>query len=82
MICGIPLFTNMEEEFVSAEIGCSIIVDYNNISQIKEEIILFRDNEELRKKMGKNGRNAFVQKYNWARMEVKFYEIYNNLLKK
>jgi len=82
MMCGIPIITNMEQELVGEEVGCGIIVDYDNISQIKEAIILFRDNAELRKKMGQNGRKAFLQKYNWARMEEKLYEIYSNLLKK
>jgi glycosyltransferase involved in cell wall biosynthesis len=85
MMCGIPLITNLEQELVSEEVGCGIIVDYNNnnnISQIKEAIILFRDNVELRKKMGQNGRKAFLQKYNWARMEEKLYEVYSNLMKK
>jgi len=82
MMCGIPLITNMEQELVGEEVGCGIIVNYNDISQIKEAIILFRDNVELRKKMGQKGRKAFLQKYNWARMEEKLYEIYSNLLKK
>jgi hypothetical protein len=43
MMCGIPLITNMEVELVGEEVGCGIIVDYNNIPQIKEAIILFRD---------------------------------------
>jgi glycosyltransferase involved in cell wall biosynthesis len=72
----------MEEELVCEEVGYSIIVDYNNISQIIEAIILFRDNVELRKKMDQNRRKAFLQKYSWARMEEKLYEIYNNLMKK
>jgi len=82
MMCGIPIITNMEQQLVGEEVGCGIIVDYDNISQIKEAIILFRDNVELRKKMGQKGRKAFLQKYNWARMEEKLYEIYSNLLKK
>lgn len=82
MMCGIPLITNMEQEIVGEEVGCGIIVDYNNISQIKEAIILLKDNAELRKKMGQNGRKAFLQKYNWSMMEIKLYEIYSGLMKK
>jgi glycosyltransferase involved in cell wall biosynthesis len=81
MMCGIPLITNMEQELVGSEIGCGIIVDYNNIAQIKKAIVLLRDNVELRKKMGQNGRKAFEEKYNWNRMEQKLYEIYSNLIR-
>ena len=80
MMCGIPLITNMEPELVGREIGCGIIVDYNNIDQIKKAIILLRDDEELRKKMGENGRKAFNEKYNWGRMEDKLYKIYSSLI--
>lgn len=79
MMCGIPVITNMERELVDEEVRCGIVVDYNNISQIREAVILFRDNEELRKKMGQNGRKAFVQKYNWARIEKKLHELYGDL---
>jgi len=81
MMCGIPLITNMEQESVGTEVGCGIIVDYNNIDQIKEAIILLRDNEILRRKMGHNARRAFEEKYNWNRMEEKLYEIYGHLMK-
>lgn len=82
MMCGIPVITNMEQELVNNEVGCGIIVDYDDISQIKEAVVLLRDNEELRKNMGQNGRKAFVEKYNWNRMEEKLYEIYDSLMKK
>jgi glycosyltransferase involved in cell wall biosynthesis len=79
MMCGIPLITNMEQELVK-KINCGIIVDYNNIDQIKEAIILLRDNEELRTMMGQNGRKAFEEKYNWDIMEQKLYDIYRTLI--
>lgn len=82
MMCGIPLITNMEQEVVDKEVGCGIIVDYDDITQLKEAIILLRDNAELRKKLGQNGRKAFLEKYNWNRMEEKLYEIYGSLMNK
>jgi glycosyltransferase involved in cell wall biosynthesis len=81
MMCGIPLITNMEQELVNKEVNCGIIVDYNNVDELKKAIVLLRDNPELRKRLGDNGRKAFVQKYNWNNMEKKLYEIYNYLLK-
>ena len=81
MMCGIPLITNMEQDIVDKEVGCGIIVDYDNLDQIKQAIVLLRDNENLRTKLGKNGRKAFEDKYNWNRMEQKLYEIYDGLLK-
>ena len=81
MMCGIPIITNMEPDLVN-EVGCGITVDYNMIDQIREAIILFKDNIEKRIKMGQNGRRAFLEKYNWVSMEEKLYEIYGNLIKR
>jgi glycosyltransferase involved in cell wall biosynthesis len=36
----------------------------------------------LRKRLGNNGRKAFLEKYNWNAMEQKLYQIYEDLLGK
>jgi glycosyltransferase involved in cell wall biosynthesis len=79
MMCGIPIITNVAHEIVS-ETGCGIIVEYKNVEQIKGAIIKLRDDPKLRKRLGENGRKAFLEKYNWKIMEKKLYDIYNNLL--
>jgi glycosyltransferase involved in cell wall biosynthesis len=78
MMLGIPIITNIRSDFVN-EIGFGIIVKYGNIEQIKSAIITLRDNPELRKRLGDNGRKAFVEKYNWGIMEQKLYEAYEDL---
>jgi glycosyltransferase involved in cell wall biosynthesis len=79
MMCGVPIITNVAAEIVN-ETQCGILVDYNNLDQIKQAIINLRDNIELRKKLGDNGRKAFLQKYNWGAMEHKLHKIYEELL--
>jgi glycosyltransferase involved in cell wall biosynthesis len=79
MMAGIPIITNLSPEFVN-EIGFGIIVEYGNIDQIRSAITRLRDNPELRKRLGRNGRKAFLQKYNWQIMEKKLYDVYDNLL--
>lgn len=81
MMCGVPIITNVATKIVN-ETQCGITVDYNNIEQIKEAIANLRDNPELRKRLGDNGRKAFLQKYNWAAMEQKLFKIYDTLLGK
>jgi glycosyltransferase involved in cell wall biosynthesis len=80
LMCGTPLVTNMEQDLVNNELECGIIVDYDDLKQIKEAIIRLRDDPELRRIMGQNGRRAFEQRYNWNRMEQKLYEIYDKLM--
>ncbi|OLC93073.1 MAG: hypothetical protein AUG16_00785 [Thaumarchaeota archaeon 13_1_20CM_2_39_20] len=76
---GIPMITNVAHELVD-EIKCGIKVDYNDLNQIKTAIISLRDNKELRKRLGANGRRAFEQKYNWNNMEQDLHRIYHYLL--
>jgi glycosyltransferase involved in cell wall biosynthesis len=79
MMCSIPIVTNVAEEIVN-ETECGIVVEYDNVKQIREAIITLRDNPALRKRLGDNGRKAFVEKYNWSRMEQKLFEVYKSML--
>lgn len=79
MMCGLPIITNIAHDFVR-DIGCGIVVEYGNVEQIKQAIITLRDNPTLRKRMGNNGRKAFLEKYNWTNMEERLYKIYEELL--
>lgn len=81
MMCGLPIITNISHELVN-DTKCGIIVDYNNTSQIKNALISLKDSPDLRKFYGNNGRRAFLEKYNWARMEEKLHKTYDALLDK
>ena len=81
MMLGKPVITNIAHELIK-EVGCGIEVDWNDNNQIKNSIVRLRDDMELRKKLGENGRKAFEQKYSWEKMENKLYNIYEMLLKK
>ena len=80
MMCGVAVITNISHDLVN-ETKCGIVVDYQNITEIKKAIIELRDNPELRKVFASNGRQAFVEKYNWGKMEEKLYNVYDILLK-
>lgn len=81
MMLGLPVITNIALELID-EVDCGIKVQYNDLTQIKSSITNLRDNEELRKKMGMNGRLAFEQKYNWDIMEQELFKIYDGFLNK
>jgi glycosyltransferase involved in cell wall biosynthesis len=80
MMFRVPIITNLVPELINDEVGCGIIVDYNNVNQIREAIVRLRDNKELCRRLGNNGRNAYLQKYNWKIMEEELYKIYKYLL--
>jgi glycosyltransferase involved in cell wall biosynthesis len=79
MMCGLPVITNISHELIN-DTKCGIIVEYDNVEQIKKAIISLRNDPKLRRFCGANGRKAFLEKYNWARMEEKLYNLYENLL--
>jgi glycosyltransferase involved in cell wall biosynthesis len=81
MMCGKPIITNVAQELIK-EVNCGLVVDYDNVEKIKKAIVTLRDNPELCKKLGDNGRKAFLEKYNWEIMEQRLYKIYDSLLKK
>jgi glycosyltransferase involved in cell wall biosynthesis len=81
MMCQLPIITNIAPEVVKHEVGCGIIVDYNDINEIRNAIVTLRDKPGLRKELGNNGRKAFLQKYNWHSMEKELLKVYENLLK-
>ncbi len=81
MMLAVPLITNVVIELIN-EYQCGVIVNYDDINQIKSAIISLRDNEDLCKELGTNGRRAYEQKYSWNHMEVKLFNIYDELLKK
>ena len=81
MMCGVAIITNISRDLIK-ETKCGIVVDYGNISDIKRAIIKLRDNPQLRKLYATNGRRAFIEKYNWGKMEEKLYNTYDRLLNK
>ena len=79
MMCGIPIITNVAKEVVQ-ETRCGIALDHINTGSIKSAVLSLKDDIDLRKNLGNNGRNAYVLKYNWKKMEDKLYEIYDSIL--
>jgi glycosyltransferase involved in cell wall biosynthesis len=64
------VITNISHEIIK-ETKCGMTVEYQKPEQIKNAITTMRDNPELRRRYGNNGRQAFLRKYNWKNMEEK-----------
>lgn len=79
MMCGIPIITNVSAELVE-EVNFGIIVEYENIGKIRAAITSLRDNPDFRRNLGKNGRKAFLDKYNWKNVEQELYRVYADIL--
>lgn len=63
------------------EYECGITVDPNDDEQIKEAIERLRNDPELARRLGENGRRAVANELNWQKEEDKLLVWYRNLSK-
>lgn len=83
MMCGKPIIVN--EGVATAdkvrEENCGLIVPYGDYEALKEAVLTLKNNPELRKELGENGRRAYETKYNWKIMEKRLLDLYASLEK-
>jgi glycosyltransferase involved in cell wall biosynthesis len=81
MMCGTPILVNKGTSTANKvrEENCGLVVDANNIEEIKEAIIKLRDNPELCKELGANARKAYEERYSWEIMEQRLLALYQEL---
>jgi|18_taG_2_1085343.scaffolds.fasta_scaffold00010_10 glycosyltransferase involved in cell wall biosynthesis len=83
MMHGIPVIASnfkLWKEIV-IDNNCGILVDPESPQEIAEAISWFRNHPDEAKKMGENGRNAILSKYNWKSEEEKLLRLYRSLNK-
>jgi glycosyltransferase involved in cell wall biosynthesis len=59
--------------------NCGIIVPYGNVGAIRQTIGMLKDDPQLCRQLGANGRKAYEQKYNWKIMGRRLVKVYENL---
>ena len=81
MMSGKPILVNKgtsTADKVDKE-NCGLVVDANNVEEIKDAIIKLRDNPELCEELGANGRRAYEERYSWEIMEKRLLDLYREL---
>jgi glycosyltransferase involved in cell wall biosynthesis len=81
MMLGKPFLANRGTSTAAKvyEENCGLVVDANNIEEIREAIIKLRDNPELSEELGANARRAYEERYSWEIMERRLLTLYQNL---
>jgi len=81
MMCGTPIVVNKGTSTANIvrEENCGLVVDANNIEEIREAIIKLSDNPELCEELGANGRKAYEGRYSWKIMEQRLLALYREL---
>jgi glycosyltransferase involved in cell wall biosynthesis len=83
MASGIPVIGSnfpLWKEIIE-ENNCGICVDPTNPRKIAEAIEFLKDNPEIAKEMGANGKSLVVSKYNWNMEEKKLISLYTDIAK-
>jgi glycosyltransferase involved in cell wall biosynthesis len=81
MSCGKPILVSKGTSAANKvyENNCGLVVDTHNIEEIKNAIIMLRDNLELCRELGANGRKAYEERYSWEIMERRLLALYQGL---
>ena len=77
MACGLPIIGANEggiPDLVGKENG--ILVQPEDISQIKSTILKMKDNKEMRIEMGKSNAAKILQNYSWEKIALAYKNIY------
>ncbi len=81
MMCGKPVIVSDESRMadIVREEHCGIVVPYGDVERLKDVITLLRDDVDLRSALGKNGRRAYEERYNWDIMTGRLLDAYDAL---
>ncbi len=82
MSAGIPVIASNFELWrqIIQDSGCGICVDPMNPLAIAEAIDFLVEHPDQARRMGENGRQAVLNRYNWAQEEAKLVKFYDRLL--
>jgi glycosyltransferase involved in cell wall biosynthesis len=64
---------------VNEEYNCFILVSPDNIDEIADAINYLLDNPKIAEEMGRNGRKAILNEFNWNVEEDKLLRLYGEL---
>ena len=83
MMCGKPLIVNKGTSTAKKvlDANCGIVVDANNVEEIRKALILLRENPELREQLGNNARIAYEENYSLDQMNNKLTTLYENVIR-
>lgn len=82
MAAGMPIIASnfpLWEEIIQKH-NCGICVDPRNVEEIEKAIRYISNNPEAAKIMGKNGKEAVLEEYNWKSQEKELFSLYNKLI--
>ncbi len=82
MIVGKPLIVNHKTSTAIKvqRFSCGIIIDVDNDKEILDAIQLLKNNKELRSNLGKQGKIAYEDNFQWPIVSNNILKIYKNII--
>ena len=59
--------------------ACGLLVDPTDVNQLAQAVISLLGDKSKAAEMGRQGRKAFLERYNWEKEEHKLFEVYSTL---
>ena len=84
MACGKPILVSdatAMADFVRAH-NCGVVVNCRSVKEIKDAIVKLKDNPQLCRQLGANGKSAFEEKYSWQLMKPRLLDFYEKIYAK
>jgi glycosyltransferase involved in cell wall biosynthesis len=81
MMLGKPIIVSANSRMadIVAEENCGLIVPYGDVQAIRKSLKILKEDPDKYQQLSKNGRNAYLQKYNWKIMERRLIDAYNKI---
>ncbi len=81
MMVGKPIIVNSGTTMskIVSENKCGVVVDYNDIAEIRRTVLELKQNPILCYQLGSNGRAAYRKKYSWKIMETRLLNLYRSI---
>lgn len=81
MSAGIPVIASDFPHWrtIMDEVQCGLLVDSSSPNAIADAIMYIIEHPEEAKEMGKRGRRAVEEKYNWENENIQLLKVYNEL---
>lgn len=82
MMCARPIIVNKGTSTakIVKKQNCGVIVDANNVEEIRKAITELKADRFMCDQLGKNGRKAYERLYSWNIMNDRLISLYNDLL--
>jgi glycosyltransferase involved in cell wall biosynthesis len=81
MMCSKPIIINdgLAASKIVGKENFGFVVPYGDVNAIKQAVLKLKNDPDLRKRLGENGRRAYDTSYSWKIMESRLVEAYRGL---